>query len=155
MYYRLKFPKYFSWGWNTWPRFPVRVPKDDATLHLSIHRLREQICTEGFKSACWRSAHVHLGVLPGVLSKPSIKAWLTSQHLSQCWRSWRHFQDLDFTYQHSGRVSGPSPRGICTVTCCRKAMCALGADYYVCRGLRGGSSQTLFSCAEFECVIHT
>lgn len=106
------------------------------------------------KSACCRSAHVRLGVLPGVLSKPCTEAWLTSQHSSRSWRSRRHFQDLDFTYQHSGRVSGPSPRGICTVTCCRKALCALGADYYVCRSLRGGSSQTLFSNVEVFHVLN-
>lgn len=43
---RFKFPKYFSWSWNTWPWFPVRVPKAAAALHLSTHGLREQICTE-------------------------------------------------------------------------------------------------------------
>lgn len=149
---RFKFPKYFSWGWNTWPRFSVRVPKDAAALHLSPGCVSKSAQSVS-KSACWRSAHVRLGVLAGVLSKPCIKAWLTSQHSGRFWRSQRHFQDLDFTYQHSGRFSGPSPRGICTVTCCRKALCARGADYYICRGSRG-SGQALFLCAESLNVLN-
>lgn len=144
----LKFPKYFSWSWKTWPRFHVRLPNDAAALHLSTGGLHEQICTECPHVCAGEVRMCAWGGLPAWSPLQSVHQSVTNKSAqSRSWRSRRHFQDWDLTYHHSGRDSEPSPCRVCTVTYCRKAFCALGADYYGMQGrVRSSSSQTLFLC---------
>lgn len=139
-----KFPKYFSWGWNTWPGFSVRAPKDAAPPHLSPGCVSESVRSVP-KSACRRSAHVRLGRASGVLfqtvhrsvtNKPALGSVLEIAasfpgfrfHLSALRQGFRTFNHVEFAQEHAAeRHCG-----------------ALGADYYICRGSRGGSRRALF-----------
>lgn len=128
----LKFPKYFGWSflvekcdWGFMLDYQMMLPPDISAraAWANLHRVSPRLC--------WRSAHVRLGCASCLSPLQNVHQSVTNKSAqSRSWRSRRHFQDWDLTYHHSGRDSEPSPRRVCTVTCCRKAFCALGADYY-------------------------
>lgn len=145
----LKFPKYFSWSFLVENVTEVSCQTSKWCCRpTSKHALHEQSCTECPHDCAGEVRMCVWGVLPAWSPLRNVHQSVTNKSAqSRSWRSRRHFQDWDLTYHHSGRDSEPSPRRVCTVTCCRKACCALGADYY---GMQGGEQQlksnSIFMC---------
>lgn len=147
---RFKFPKYFSWSWNMWPWFPVRVPKAAAALHLSTHGLREQICTErpqvcvlekcacAFGRASWSPLQT---VHQSVTNKPELESVLEIVasfpgfrfHLSALRQGFRTFATWNL---HSNILQ-------------KGDVCTWGR---LLRMQRRPKSNSIFVCRFFECV---